>query len=118
MGTEECKHFYQLYEHDNPKCCYRPVILMKNLSIIFLLIFQARNQKCNWVRSSGLPSNFLWVESAKAAQNTSIHFIISISFFCVGYTIFISFKALLNSLGNFVQMMKVLIKYYVRKKSY
>ena len=38
-----------------------------------------------------------------------VHFIISISF-CVGYTISV------NSLRNFVYMMKFLIKYYVRKR--
>ena len=33
-------------------------------------------------------------------------------FFCVGYTISVSF------IGNFAHMMKFLIKYYVSKKSY
>ena len=45
-----------------------------------------------------------------SAQNTSIHFIISISF-----SVWAIQYLLLNSLGNFMYMMKFLIKYYVRK---
>ena len=95
------------------------VITGKPLPVVRLYMCISHNVVCN-VMASYVVACYICIyvtESAKqviSAQNTPIHFIISISF-CVGYTVSVSF---IEFLRKFCVYDEILMKHYVRKKSY